>query len=35
VAAFLEYLIEHHTVELHEDTMTSQDVLRAHEIWSV
>ena len=35
VADFLAYLIEYHTDELGEDTMTSQDVLKAHEIWSV
>ncbi len=33
VADFLAYLIEHHTAEINEDQMTSEDIFKAHEIW--
>ena len=35
VVDFLAYLIEHHTAEVNEDKMTSEDIFTAHEIWSV
>lgn len=35
IAKFLEYLIEHHTDEIEAGVFWSDDILKAHEIWSV
>ena len=33
VADFLQYLVDNHSSQIEEDSFTSEDVLKAHEIW--
>ena len=34
IADFLEYLIDHHSSQIEADVFSSDDILRAHEVWS-